>query len=589
MKNLKIWKKLLLTFMIIIILFCATVVLAITGLRQNADKYSEFYNVGYQITNRVMNMRRGLQIIVKDISFTMLEDDEAKNAEYLADMEKELNLMSENATWLHSNFTGEEALLKEFETNIANAVAMQEEVLELSKTDMEAAEEKLLNEYQPLVEEAVNSLIAISDAAASGAESDYLSTVSMQKQLIFEELGLAGGALILTICLSIYLTRAITRPLHQLEKAAEQIVGGDFDIQVTYQSKDELGSLANAFKNMTSILEEVIADASRLLQEMSDGNFDVRTQAEERYVGDLQGLLLAIRKLNRDLSSTMGQINTSADQVASGSEQVSSGAQALAQGATEQAAAVEELAATIAGISQQVKDTAENARSARNQTSMAGDVVEECNRQMHDMMAAMEEITRTSDEIGKIIKTIEDISFQTNILALNAAVEAARAGEAGKGFAVVAEEVRSLANKSSVASNDTAALIEGSLEAVARGKDLAGATAESLSKVVEEVRIAAATVDKIADAAEEQAGAVEQVTVGVDQISDVVQTNSATSEESAAASAELSHQAEIMKGLVSKFRLRGEYAHMAVNTGSFAAGGPVPEPMEVMDIDLGKY
>ena len=588
MKNLKIWKKLLLTFMIIIIMFCATVVLAITGLRQNADKYSEFYNVGYQVTNRVMSMRRGLQMIVKDIAFTMIETDEAKNAEYLADMEKELNLMNENATWLHSNFNGDAALLKEFETNIANAIAVQEEILELAKTDMPAAEIKLLDEYQPLVERAVNSLINISAVVESEAESDYLSTVSMQRQLIFEELGIAGGALIITIILSIYLTRAITRPIRQLEKAAGQIVEGDFDIEVTYQSKDELGSLANAFKNMTSILEEVIADASRLLQEMSDGNFDVRTQAEARYVGKLQGLLLAIRKLNRDLSSTMGQINTSADQVASGSGQVSSGAQALAQGATEQAAAVEELAATIAGISQQVKDTAENARSARNQTSMAGDVVEECNRQMHDMMAAMEEITRTSDEIGKIIKTIEDISLQTNILALNAAVEAARAGEAGKGFAVVAEEVRSLANKSSVASNDTAALIEGSLEAVARGKDLAGATAESLSKVVEEVRVAAATVDKIADAAEEQAGAVEQVTVGVDQISDVVQTNSATSEESAAASAELSHQAEILKDLVARFRLRAEYAHVSVNTGSFATSS-VPEPMEVMDIDLGKY
>ena len=588
MKNLKIWKKLLLTFMIIIIMFCATVVLAITGLRQNADKYSEFYNVGYQVTNRVMSMRRGLQMIVKDIAFTMIETDEAKNAEYLADMEKELNLMNENATWLHSNFNGDAALLKEFETNIANAMAVQEEILELAKTDMPAAEIKLLDEYQPLVERAVNSLINISAVVEREAESDYLSTVSMQRQLIFEELGIAGGALIITIILSIYLTRAITRPIRQLEKAAGQIVEGDFDIEVTYQSKDELGSLANAFKNMTSILEEVIADASRLLQEMSDGNFDVRTQAEARYVGKLQGLLLAIRKLNRDLSSTMGQINTSADQVASGSGQVSSGAQALAQGATEQAAAVEELAATIAGISQQVKDTAENARSARNQTSMAGDVVEECNRQMHDMMAAMEEITRTSDEIGKIIKTIEDISFQTNILALNAAVEAARAGEAGKGFAVVAEEVRSLANKSSVASNDTAALIEGSLEAVARGKDLAGATAESLSKVVEEVRVAAATVDKIADAAEEQAGAVEQVTVGVDQISDVVQTNSATSEESAAASAELSHQAEILKDLVARFRLRAEYAHVSVNTGSFATSS-VPEPMEVMDIDLGKY
>ena len=563
-------------------------VLAITGLRQNADKYSEFYNVGYQVTNRVMSMRRGLQMIVKDIAFTMIETDEAKNAEYLADMEKELNLMNENATWLHSNFNGDAALLKEFETNIANAIAVQEEILELAKTDMPAAEIKLLDEYQPLVERAVNSLINISAVVESEAESDYLSTVSMQRQLIFEELGIAGGALIITIILSIYLTRAITRPIRQLEKAAGQIVEGDFDIEVTYQSKDELGSLANAFKNMTSILEEVIADASRLLQEMSDGNFDVRTQAEARYVGKLQGLLLAIRKLNRDLSSTMGQINTSADQVASGSGQVSSGAQALAQGATEQAAAVEELAATIAGISQQVKDTAENARSARNQTSMAGDVVEECNRQMHDMMAAMEEITRTSDEIGKIIKTIEDISFQTNILALNAAVEAARAGEAGKGFAVVAEEVRSLANKSSVASNDTAALIEGSLEAVARGKDLAGATAESLSKVVEEVRVAAATVDKIADAAEEQAGAVEQVTVGVDQISDVVQTNSATSEESAAASAELSHQAEILKDLVARFRLRAEYANVSVNTGSFATSS-VPEPMEVMDIDLGKY
>ena len=556
MKNLKIWKKLLLTFMIIIIMFCATVVLAITGLRQNADKYSEFYNVGYQVTNRVMNMRRGLQMIVKDIAFTMIETDEAKNAEYLADMEKELNLMNENATWLHSNFNGDPALLKEFETNIANAVAVQEEILELAKTDMPAAEEKLLDEYQPLVERAVNSLINISSVVESGAESDYLSTVSMQKQLIFEELGIAGGALIITIILSVYLTRAITRPIRQLEKAAGQIVEGDFDIEVTYQSKDELGSLANAFKNMTSILEEVIADASRLLQEMSDGNFDVRTQAEERYVGKLQGLLLAIRKLNRDLSSTMGQINTSADQVASGSGQVSSGAQALAQGATEQAAAVEELAATIAGISQQVKDTAENARSARNQTSMAGDVVEECNRQMHDMMAAMEEITRTSDEIGKIIKTIEDISFQTNILALNAAVEAARAGSAGKGFAVVADEVRNLAGKSAEASKNTSVLIENSLKAVENGTLIADETAASLLNTVKGVEEVAGIISQISEASGNQAEAIAQITLGIDQISGVVQTNSATAEESAAASQELSNQSQLMKDLVGMFRLK---------------------------------
>ncbi len=588
MKNLKIGKKLLITFMMIIILFCSTVVMAILGLRENADKYSEFYNVGYQVTNRVMDMRRGLQIIVKDLAFITIEHDDSKAAGYRDDLNKEMGLMEENATWLFQNFEGDTSLLDAFRESMTEAVEMQEAVIALSETDMQAAQTMLLNEYQTLVEEAVNTLIKISDVAAGSAETDYQDTVVMQDMLIIAQVGLAGIALLITLILSTYLTRSIVRPTRELETAANKIVKGDFDINISYKSKDEMGSLANAFRDMAVILGNVISDASRLLEEMANGNFDVRTQAEESYVGSCQNLLSSIRKLNRDLSSTMGQINRSADQVASGAGQVSCGAQALAQGATEQAAAVEQLAATITGISKQVNDTAENARNARNQSNMAGDEVEECNRQMRDMMAAMEEITRTSDEIGKIIKTIEDISFQTNILALNAAVEAARAGEAGKGFAVVAEEVRSLANKSTVASNDTAVLIESSIAAVARGKDIASETASSLSKVVEEVRTAASTVDKIADAAEEQAGAVEQVTVGVDQISSVVQTNSATSEQSAAASAELSNQAEVLKGLVAKFKLREEYA-----MGGVSSVQPVyssePEPMDVLDIDLGKY
>lgn len=574
--------------MMIIILFCSTVVMAILGLRENADKYSEFYNVGYQVTNRVMDMRRGLQIIVKDLAFITIEHDDSKAAGYRDDLNKEMGLMEENATWLFQNFEGDTSLLDAFRESMTEAVEMQEAVIALSETDMQAAQTMLLNEYQTLVEEAVNTLIKISDVAAGSAETDYQDTVVMQDMLIIAQLGLAGIALLITLILSTYLTRSIVRPTRELETAANKIVKGDFDINISYKSKDEMGSLANAFRDMAVILGNVISDASRLLEEMANGNFDVRTQAEESYVGSCQNLLSSIRKLNRDLSSTMGQINRSADQVASGAGQVSCGAQALAQGATEQAAAVEQLAATITGISKQVNDTAENARNARNQSNMAGDEVEECNRQMRDMMAAMEEITRTSDEIGKIIKTIEDISFQTNILALNAAVEAARAGEAGKGFAVVAEEVRSLANKSTVASNDTAVLIESSIAAVARGKDIASETASSLSKVVEEVRTAASTVDKIADAAEEQAGAVEQVTVGVDQISSVVQTNSATSEQSAAASAELSNQAEVLKGLVAKFKLREEYA-----MGGVSSVQPVyssaPEPMDVLDIDLGKY
>lgn len=575
MKNLKIRAKLLVTFMLIIVLFCGTVATAIYGLQRNAAKYTEFYNVGYQVTNKVMNMRRGLQIIVKDVAFITIESNADKVQEHLDDIEKELKLLEENATWLGEKFTSNPELLSEFYANIQAAVDMQEAVIEMSETDMERAQQMLLEEYQPLLTKAVDSLIEISNEVEAGADSDYKETVELQDLLVAAQLAMAGGALVITIILSLYLTRSITKPLRELEKAAGKIVNGQFDISVTYKSRDELGSLADAFRNMAVVLETVISDASRLLSEMANGNFDVRTKAEERYVGSLQGLLQSIRKLNRDLSMTLGQINNSADQVASGSGQVSNGAQALAQGATEQAASVEELAATITNISHQVKSTADNALEAKAQSGTASNEVEECNRQMQDMMAAMEEITRTSNEIDKIIKTIEDIAFQTNILALNAAVEAARAGTAGKGFAVVAEEVRTLAGKSSAASKNTAELIESSIKAVSRGTQIAGSTAESLVRVVDQVRTVSDNVDKIANAAEEQAGAIEQVTLGVDQISSVVQTNSATSEESAAASQELSEQAEKLKGLVAKFILRAEYAmgsadvKSSFNSGSF--------------------
>ena len=560
MKNLKIRTKLLVTFMLIILLFIGTVVVATTGLKQNAAKYSQFYNVGYQITNKVMNMRRGLQIIVKDLTFITIEGDASKIEAYTADMQKELDGLQTNGTWLFENFTGDAELLNTFATHITTAVEMQDTVIKTAQTDNKKAQEMLLNEYQPLVEEAVNTLIQISAVAEQNAEDDYLNTVSMQDMLEALLLGMAGVALVITLVLSTYLTSAITRPLRELEKSAEKIVGGNFDFSITYTSKDELGKLAEAFRNMTVILESIISDASRLLSEMADGNFDVRTKTEDRYVGSFQSLLGSIRKLNRGLSSTLGQINASADQVAAGSGQVSDGAQALSQGATEQASAVEELASTIAGISSQVKDTAENAAVARKQSNTAEDEVETCNKQMQEMITAMEEITRTSNQIGNIIKTIESIAFQTNILALNASVEASRAGTAGKGFAVVADEVRSLAGKSTEASKDTAELIESSIKAVNRGTEIANSTAKSLVKVVEGVRTVSTKVDMIAAAAEEQAGAVEQVTVGVDQISSVVQTNSATAQESAAASEELSSQAEMLKNLVSQFILRAEYA-----------------------------
>ena len=582
MKNLKIRTKLLATFMLVIILFIGTVAIAIYGLQANANKYSEFYNVEYKVTNNIMSMRRGLQIIVKDLAFITIESDESKKGSYQDELQTELTALEENAYWLFENFTGDSQLLDSFSDSIQKAMELQENVITTSETDNLEAQRILLEEYQPLVQEAVNTLIQISAVEEKTAEDNFLSTVDMQELLVAAQIGMAAVALVITILLSTYLTSSITKPLRQLEAAADKIVNGNFDISVTYESKDELGSLTKSFKNMTFILETVISDASRLLSEMADGNFDVRTNAEERYVGNLQSLLLSIRKLNKDLSITLGQINQSADQVASGSGQVSNGAQALAQGATEQAASVEELASTITNISYQVKSTADNAMEAKSKSNTAGEEAEVCNDQMHDMMNAMEEIARSSNEISKIIKTIEDIAFQTNILALNAAVEAARAGEAGKGFAVVAEEVRSLASKSSVASKNTAELIESSVNAVTRGTKLANSTAESLVQVVNHVRSASTKVDEIANAAEEQAGAIEQVTLGVDQISSVVQTNSATAEESAAASQELSEQASTLKSLVAKFKLREEYARMASQSEFNSYGTP---SSNIIDLD----
>lgn len=315
-------------------------------------------------------------MIVKDIAFITIEDNAGEKEVYQADLKKELGLLEENAEWLFENFQGDKALLDSFSEDIEEAEELQQEVIDLSHTDMDAARTMLLDEYQPLVTDAVNTLIQISQIAEADAEQNYLSTTDMQKMLVFAQLAMAGGALVITVLLSTYLSGSLRRPLRELEVSAEKIVRGDMDIKITYESKDEMGSLAKAFRNMASILSDVISDASRLLEEMADGNFDVRTKAEESYVGDFQGLLLSIRKLNRGLSSTLGQINLSADQVAAGASQVSNGSQALSQGATEQASAVEELAATISNISEQIKETASNALDARKRSGVAGDEME---------------------------------------------------------------------------------------------------------------------------------------------------------------------------------------------------------------------
>lgn len=354
------------------------------------------------------------------------------------------------------------------------------------------------------------------------------------------------------------LRRVIISPVRQIDKVARAIANGEFNQTITYTSGDELGELAGNFNKTVSQLREYInyiEEVSGALNEIAEGKLDFTLKYT--YTGAFSKIKIALGNIADSLNDTLGQINTSSSQVSSGAEQVSNSAQALSQGAAEQAASVTELAHLIGEVSRQVRVNADHATVASKRASEVGDEAEESNRRMQDMLASMAEISTASDEISKIMKTIEDIAFQTNILALNAAVEAARAGSAGKGFAVVADEVRNLANKSQDASKSTAALIENSLRATTSGTRIAHETAAALASVVTGVEDVAKTITKISEASAEQAESAAQVGRGVDQISAVVQTNSATAEESAAASEQLSAQADMMKQLASRFKLRG--------------------------------
>ena len=353
------------------------------------------------------------------------------------------------------------------------------------------------------------------------------------------------------------LARQIGEPVKDCAQRLRLLAEGDLDTPVhEIHTGDETQILADSARTLVQGFRLMIQDMDEMLAEMSRGNLTADSKCEEAYVGGYRGLLDSARKLSAQLSDTLRQINQSADQVSAGAEQVSAGAQALSQGATEQASAIEELAATINDISGKIIATADRAGDGHSQSSETGREVEQCNEQMFELVNAVRDIGESSSQIGKIIKTIEDIAFQTNILALNAAVEAARAGTAGKGFAVVADEVRNLASKSAEASKSTSVLIEGSARSVEKGMKIADETAASLQKAVISTENTVKAVDKITEATAEQSQAVSQVTQGMDQISSVVQTNSATAEESAAASEELSGQAVILKELVGQFKTR---------------------------------
>ena len=365
---------------------------------------------------------------------------------------------------------------------------------------------------------------------------------------------------IFVLILTWYLKNVVSRPLASLTQLAQTMDQGELGLQsrrsmtVDIHSDDEIGILAQSFGSTIQRLRGYIGEISDVLEAVAGGDLTVTTR--QNYIGDFTSIKVSMEAIIAKLGETMAQIVSSAEQVSAGADQMSSGAQALSQGAMEQASTLEGLKETIDSISVHIKGTASNAQEANNQSNTVNGQVQESNQKMQEMISAMEEINASSSEIGKIIKAIEDIAFQTNILALNAAVEAARAGAAGKGFAVVADEVRNLASKSADASKSTSALIESSLAAVEKGTRIANETAAQLDRVVVGAGEVMTSINAIAAASQEQAEAVAQVQTQIGEISDVVTTNSATAEESAATSEELSAQARMLEEMTSSFRLR---------------------------------
>lgn len=392
--------------------------------------------------------------------------------------------------------------------------------------------------------------------AVTAPQLNYLAST---RDAMVVDIAVIGIAMFISIIIALILATRISKPMKACAKRMKLLVEGDLDTPMPrIKNRDETGMLAQSTAFLVEGLRTVISDIGYLLNEIANQNLDVHTEHEDVYVGSFHNILLSMRNMKEELNGALRQVNYSAGEVSNASNQLSASAQMLGQGTTEQASSVEELASRISVISDQVKNTAEGARDVRGKTHQTGKEVLLCNQKMQSLVEAMERIQQSSDEIGKILKTIDDIAFQTNILALNAAVEAERAGAAGKGFAVVAEEVRNLAGKSAVAAKNTSELIENSTEAVHMGMDIARNTADVLLGVVESIQTVVESIDQIAAVAVEQSEAVEQISEGVNQISVVVQTNSATAEESAAASEELSAEATCLKEMVEQFSLAME-------------------------------
>ncbi|MCM1057120.1 MAG: methyl-accepting chemotaxis protein [Firmicutes bacterium] len=578
--KIRMFTVVMLAFMVIIAgvgLFTAT---DINDVRK--ESYDNYAMSQYYIANAFTDFAN-IKTCVRNIVFYYY-DDSSKTSEQNSKISQYHDDMFANLAYFEANL---EELDPDITTQYNKVLTAANQWLDSVTSEVQRA---VTGDQEGAIEELLGRGVTMADSA----EAETRTLISMLEEdsdqhdravqnqmvaLIVVMCVVAVIAVLIGFAYAAVITRAITIPIEKLTAAAHKMEVGDIDVDCQKLHNDDLGELMDDFAKMA----DGIRDQVRIADQIAKGDFTVEVKPRS----DRDVLGKALLKLVRDENMTLNNIREAGSQITVGSEQVANASQALAQGSTEQASAIQQVTASMDEVTQRTKENATEAGQASNLVHNIKDMAAEGNDQMKSMIQAMDSINESSEMISKIIKTIDDISFQTNILALNAAVEAARAGVHGKGFAVVAEEVRNLASKSASAAGETAEMIEDTIRKVSTGTKIAEETAKSLDAIVKSIDEIVVLISNITASSNDQATAISQIDQAISQVSTVVQTNAATSEQCAAASEELSNQAVTLKELIGQYKLMtgGGQGSSFGSSGSYSDN----EQIISLDGDFGKY